>query len=113
LKTFYAIAAIVGAALPYSQFVAWLGEHGPDAAAFVQAIVSNRVSTFAWFDVLVSAVVLLAFTVWEGRRLGISGLWLPVVATVTVGVSCGLPLFLLLRQIRIEADQRRRTTNPS
>ena len=38
----------------------------------------------------------------EGRRLGMRYLWAPVVASLTVGVSLGLPLFLYLRQSRLE-----------
>ncbi|MCY3659298.1 MAG: DUF2834 domain-containing protein [Caldilineaceae bacterium] len=55
-------------------------------------------STFTWFDVLVSAVVLIVFIRSEGRRAAIPLLWVPIVATCVVGVSLGLPLFLLLRE---------------
>lgn len=50
---------------------------------------------------IVSAVVVLLFVVVEGRRLGVRRLWAPFVAMFTVGVSLALPLFLLLRQLRI------------
>ncbi len=33
--------------------------------------------------------------------------WLPVVGTCTVGVSLGLSLFLLLREIRLEQDMEK------
>ena len=52
-------------------------------------------------DVLVSAIVLCVFASREGRRLGMRGLWLPVVAVFGVGVSLGLPLFLYLRQAHL------------
>jgi uncharacterized membrane protein len=59
---------------------------------------STRIGAFFGLDVLVSAVVLLAFIAWEGRRRGMQMLWLPVAATCVVGVSCGLPLFLFMRE---------------
>jgi len=34
----------------------------------------------------------------EGRRAKVPRLWMPVTATCLVGVSCGLPLFLYLRE---------------
>jgi hypothetical protein len=40
----------------------------------------------------------------EGRRIALSLLWLPVIATLLVGVSLGLPLFLFLRQRKLDAD---------
>jgi hypothetical protein len=53
-------------------------------------------------DVIVSAVVLFVFIFAEGKRLDMSNLWFPVVATLSVGVSLGLPLFLYMRQNQLE-----------
>jgi hypothetical protein len=38
----------------------------------------------------------------EGRRAGVKQLWAPIAASLTVGVSLGLPLFLYLRERRLE-----------
>jgi Protein of unknown function DUF2834 len=54
-------------------------------------------------DVVVSAVVLLAFTRIEGATPGICRRWLVLVAVLTVGVSLGLPLFLYMRERAMEA----------
>jgi len=57
-------------------------------------------------DVLVSAVALLVFTRNETSRLGVpAGRWLPLIALLTVGVSLGLPLFLYMRESKLEQDQ--------
>lgn len=53
-------------------------------------------------DVIVSALVLFVFIWLEGLRLAIRHLWLPVPATVLVGVSLGFPLFLYLRQRELD-----------
>lgn len=63
---------------------------------FVQQLFANRVGGFFGLDVLVSAVVLFRFVSLEGKRLQMGRLWLPVTATLAVGVSLGLPLFLYL-----------------
>jgi hypothetical protein len=34
----------------------------------------------------------------EGRRARVKALWAPIVASLLVGVSLGLPLFLYLRE---------------
>ncbi|MEO1523167.1 MAG: DUF2834 domain-containing protein, partial [Cyanobacteria bacterium J06633_2] len=60
---------------------------------------------FAWLDVIVSAIVLLGFIVTEGTRQGIRKLWISVLGTCTVGVSLGLPLFLLMREIHFEKQK--------
>jgi len=53
-------------------------------------------------DVLVSAVVLFLFMRVESVRLNIRRRWPPVLAVLTVGVSLGLPMFLYMRELRLE-----------
>jgi hypothetical protein len=98
MRFFYLACAVAGAIIPYSQFVPWLGAHGLDAKGFLLELFSTRIGAFFGLDVIVSAIVLIVFILWEGRRLRISALWAPIVATCLVGVSCGLPLFLFMRE---------------
>lgn len=109
MKTFYLVACVAGVVLPYAAFVPWLFDHGVDPVAFVEEAVELRIGLFAWLDVLVSAVVLLQFAAVEGARLRIPRLWMVTAATLLVGVSFGLPLFLLLRERALE----RRNTQPA
>ena len=51
-----------------------------------------------------SSVVLWAFVVIEGRRAGVKHLWAPIAASLAVGVSLGLPLFLFLREARLDRE---------
>lgn len=96
---FYTIMCVLGTVLPYSALVAWGVENGGlDIGAMIAEVARSRMSTFAWADVLISAIVLICFIRSEGRRLSISRLWAPVAATCAVGVSLGLPLFLLMRE---------------
>ena len=57
---------------------------------------ANRISGFFGLDVIVSAVVLLAWIGDERRRRGLRHAWLPAAATLLIGVSAGLPLLLFL-----------------
>jgi Terpene cyclase DEP1 len=52
--------------------------------------------------VIVSAVVVLRFIRAESGRLRINHAWLAIPATLLVGVSLGLPLFLYLRELQLE-----------
>ena len=101
-KLFYLVLCILGAVLPYSQFVPWLAEHGPNARLFVQQLFATRSSAFFALDVIVSAVVLLRFIRAESSRLRIRHAWLAIPATLLVGVSLGLPLFLYFRELQLE-----------
>ena len=102
LRHVYIGLCLLGAILPYSQFVPWLDAHGLDLSLFFSELFSTRIGAFFGLDVLVSGLVLFVFIALEGRRLGVRNLWLPVVATVAIGVSLGFPLFLYMRQHELD-----------
>ena len=95
---------VVGTVLPYSQFIPFLREHGLDLRVFFEQLFSNWVGGFFGMDVIVSSVVLWLLVFVEGRRAGVRHLWAPIVANLAVGVSLGLPLFLYMRERRLEAS---------
>jgi Terpene cyclase DEP1 len=98
----YLLLCLLGTLLPYSQFVPWVFAHGLDMRLFIRELFANRIGGFFGMDVFVSTAVLWSFVAREGRRLGVRHLWAPIVASLAVGVSLGFPLFLYLRQERIE-----------
>jgi Terpene cyclase DEP1 len=97
-KTFYLLLCLLGFALPSSQFIPWVIEHGLDMRLFIRQLFANRIGGFFGMDVLVSAVALIGFIRSEGARLKIRKLWLPIASVLLIGVSLGLPLFLYLRE---------------
>lgn len=104
-KRLYLLFCVAGTVLPYSQFVPFLREHGLDFGLFSEQLFSNRIGAFFGWDVIVSAMVLWTLVVVEGRRAGVMHLWAPIAASLTVGVSLGLPLFLYLREKRLERSR--------
>ncbi len=105
-KSLYLVLCLLGTALPYAQFIPFLREHGLDFRLFVEQLFSNRVSGFFGMDVIVSSVVLWVLVFVEGRRAGVRQLWAPIAANFAVGVSLGLPLFLYMREWRLEQGHR-------
>jgi hypothetical protein len=101
-KTLYLALCLLGFLLPYWQFVPWVAAHGLNLALFVRELFVNRISAFFGMDVLVSAVALIVFIRVESRRINVGSRWIPVLATVLVGVSLGLPLFLYRRELNLE-----------
>lgn len=101
-KTLYLVLCVAGTVFPYSQLVPFLREHGLDLRLFFEQLFSNRIGGFFGWDVIVSSAVLWAFVLIEGRRAGVKHLWAPLVANLAVGVSLGLPLFLYMREARLE-----------
>jgi hypothetical protein len=97
-RTLYLVLCAAGIILPYSQLIPFVRDHGINLPLIVEQLFANRISAFFALDVIVSAVVLWTFVAVEGRRSRIGSLWMPVAASLTVGVSLGLPLFLFLRE---------------
>jgi len=102
LRHLYLVLCVIGAVLPYSQLIPWIATHGLDFPLLFQELFSTRISAFFVLDVIIAAVVLVAFILSEGRRLALSHLWLPILATLLVGVSLGFPLFLYMRQRKLD-----------
>lgn len=101
-KSVYLALCVLGTVLPFSQFLPFLREHGLDLRLFFEQLFANRISAFFALDVIVSALVLWVLVLVEGRRAGVRHLWAPIAASLAVGVSLGLPLFLYQRERRVE-----------
>jgi len=93
----YLSLAIWGAVHPMIWFLNWFGEHGFSIAGLFAAWFENAaVRGLAW-DVIIAGVALVVWVIAETRvRHNWSALW-AIPATVLIGVSCGLPLYLFLR----------------
>lgn len=105
MKNIYLSLMIIGLFLPLSQFYLWLNEFGFDISLIINTIIEDKLSLFAWLDVIISAIVLIIFIIYEGKKLSMCNIWFPIVGTLSIGVSFGLPLFLFLREIHIEKNR--------
>ena len=101
-RHFYLALCVIGLVVPNSVFVPWVAAHGLQPRRFVQDLFANGVSSFFGLDVIISAVVLGGFVLFEGRRLGLRRPWLPIAAACLVGVSLALPLFLYQREVHLD-----------
>lgn len=100
-KIAYLVLCVFGTVLPCWQLVPFLREHGLDLSLFFQQLFANKVSGFFGLDVIVSSLVLWVFVYSEGTRLKMRRLWIYIACNLLVGVSLGLPLFLLMRESRL------------
>ncbi|MDR1577993.1 MAG: DUF2834 domain-containing protein [Deltaproteobacteria bacterium] len=104
---FYLGLAFLGAVAPYSFLGQFLVSSGLNFAEIRAQMWASPVSGYFSLNALIAGLVTILFIWSEGRRQKMKGLWLPLVATLLVGVACGLPLFLYLRRVTME----RMTTN--
>ncbi|MDR2386810.1 MAG: DUF2834 domain-containing protein [Deltaproteobacteria bacterium] len=102
MAIFYLCLAFIGAVGPYSFLGQFLMTHGLNFQELSTQLWASQVSSYFGINSIVAALVTLLFVFTEGRRLKMKGLWLPFLATIAVGVSCGLPLFLYLRRLSLD-----------
>ncbi|TFL16463.1 DUF2834 domain-containing protein [Jannaschia formosa] len=92
------VLCVLGVVLPFRYFLPWLNANDWDLGAMIEAWHVNDASSGLVWDLTVAAVTLTVWIVWESvtQRRWIGLLAIP--ATYLIGVSLGLPLYLLLRR---------------
>ena len=73
----YAVLCVFGAALPLWFFFSFVADEGLDVGAFFDQMTDSDISLLAWADVVVAALVVIAFAIYDRCR----GWGLAVVAT--------------------------------
>lgn len=97
MRYVFLVLAVVGAVLPMAYFIWWFETFGYDLGAMVEAWNVNDATTGLVYDLTISFAALVVWVVYEtlqNRR------WINLVAipaSLCIGVSCGLPLYLYLR----------------
>ena len=104
LQRVYLGLALWGAVHPMYHFVHWFSENGVQMGLMLDAWHVNAASSGLVWDLTISAV---ALTVWVVAEVIQHRRWRNLVAipaTFCIGVSCGLPLYLLLRSLPVAVD---------
>lgn len=97
----YLTLVIIGFALPYYFFISFLLENGFDLGLLFNQLFANDISIFFGFDLIITALVLLVFIYKETHRLQMGHWWVYALATLLVGPSFSMPLFLYIRESKI------------
>ena len=104
MKKVYLALALLGAVVPYSQFLPWLRLNSLNLHLFVQQLFANKISSFFALDLLLTAVVLVGFFRRSGAHHRVHHLWIPIIGTLLIGPSFGLPIFLNLYEIATQTE---------
>lgn len=107
-KNVYIVMCVLGAVIPLAVFVPFALENGPDMGMFVREMFGTQMASFLSADLLLSSLALWVFIFFEVRKRPIPYWWLAILATLLVGLSLALPLFLLLREISNTPEKRKR-----
>jgi hypothetical protein len=98
--------AIVGFVVPNTITALFVARHGLPLAGFFRHWGESLPATQLALDLIIAFVAFALWAGWEGKRLEMRSWWVPVPASILVGLCFALPLFLLLRERAV----RKRTT---
>lgn len=101
-KYVYLILAGFGLLVPYYFLFQFIRENGPDLPLLVQQLFTNNISTFFAVDLIISILVFWIYMFSEANKLQMKNAWLYLLASLLVGLSFALPLFLYLRERQLE-----------
>jgi hypothetical protein len=97
LRVAYLVLALVGTVLPGLHLVEHFSTQGWSILTLIDAWRVNPAGKAAAWDLLIAGITLTLWIVVETWvRRNWSALW-AIPATLLIGVSCGLPLYLFLR----------------
>ncbi len=102
LRMLYLALAVWGTIHPMVWFVTWFNQNGWSLSGMIDAWHANPATTGLTWDLTIAAIALTIWALAETYvRKNWSALWC-IPATFSIGVSCGLPLYLFLRTRKIE-----------
>jgi hypothetical protein len=100
MRTFYLVAAIVGAIVPYAVYFGYLNWM-PGSSGALSLAWGSPIAAATLADFTISCLVFWPFVFAEGRRLGIGHRWFFVLTNVVIGLSFALPAFLFVRERKL------------
>ncbi|MCS5700433.1 DUF2834 domain-containing protein [Cyanobium sp. FGCU-52] len=108
LQVLYLTLAVAGALLTWDANLEFIRQSGAafDLGQFVQQANANPAARSLSRDLAVGATAVTIWMVSESRRLGIRGLAWVLLSCVTIAFACGAPLFLFLRERRLQELSR-------
>lgn len=108
LRWLYLALAVAGAVLPWLANLDYMRAYGGgfDVAQFVGLANANPAAASLSRDLAIGATAVLIWIVQESRRLKMRGLPLVIAACLLIAFACGAPLFLYLRERRLDELSR-------
>jgi hypothetical protein len=103
-KNIYLVLLLLGLFIPYYFLFKFLGSNGLNISLLVQQLFANDISTFFAVDLVISIIVFWIYMFAEAHKLQMKNSWLYLLASLFVGLSFALPLFLYFRERKLGAS---------
>ncbi|GIL01704.1 MAG: hypothetical protein BroJett030_16030 [Alphaproteobacteria bacterium] len=100
MRSFLLLMAAIGTVVPWLFFGRFVAASGLDPIAFLtQPFVNGAAGGFA-ADAMIAAATFLVWSFADARERAVRHWWVAIPATLLVGLSLSLPLYLLMREGR-------------
>jgi putative Ca2+/H+ antiporter (TMEM165/GDT1 family) len=90
--------AVVGFLVPNIMLIAFIAENGVDVGGYLGEWFESLPAAQLAADLGIAFVAFALWAAWDGRRIGRRDWWLPIPASMLVGVCFAIPLYLFLRE---------------
>jgi hypothetical protein len=98
---------IVGFVVPNTMIALFAVRHGLTLDGYFRPWFGSLPAAQLALDLGIAFVAFALWAAWEGKRLGMRSWWLPIPASLLVGLCFAVPLFLLLRERAIQPEDAR------
>lgn len=96
---------VIGFLVPNTMVIAYFAEHGIDLGGYFEEWFDSLPAAQLAADLGIAAITFVLWAAWEGRRLRMRTWWIPIPASLLVGLCFALPLFLYLREREISGGE--------
>ena len=101
-KSIFLLFALIGLLVPYWFLFKFLGVNGFNLPLLLQQLFANNTSTFFAVDLILSIVLFWFYSYDEAKKYQMKNWWIYLLASLSVGLSFALPLFLYFRERKLE-----------
>ena len=110
-RVLYLFLAIAGVMMTWYYNLQFMQESGGsfDLAEFMAASSSNAASQSLSWDLAIACIAGLLWIFFESKRLGMRFFWVYIILAFSVAYAFAFPLFLFVRQGKLEAMQKQQT----
>ena len=104
-RILYLALAVAGLVIPWYYNLQYLEQAGGafEIGEFMAAAASNPAARSLSWDLTIACVAGLSWVYFESKRLGLRFFWIYIVLAFSVAYAFAFPLFLFVRQGRLES----------
>jgi hypothetical protein len=107
-RVIYALLAAFGLIMTWYYNLQFISESGGtfEVSEFLAASSTNAASQSLGWDLAIACIAGLAWIFFESRRLGLRFFWVYIILSFSVAYAFAFPLFLFVRQGKLESMER-------